>query len=216
MPNGPSGAPLSGSKGGDGEPIWLRCPRQLGELGADGQFQIPRKIICRHCHGSGANTPEDIHECGQCGGRGVIVQRHQVFPGMFTNVQMQYVLPGLRSLSPYLPWAYLPPHEAVRDTDGARCNACAGAGQRIARPCPACKSAKVENVQHTLAVHIPAGAPEGFEEVFTGEADESVDWEAGDVLVRVRSQKAKGAGGWGRHESGILGRVTLGLGEVSE
>lgn len=73
----------------------------------------------------------------------------------------------------------------------------------------------MEAIQHTLAVHIPAGAPEGFEEVFSGEADESTEWEAGDVVVRVRSRKAQGGGGWGRHESGILGRVTLGLGEVS-
>jgi DnaJ-related protein SCJ1 len=63
-------------------------------------------------------------------------------------------------------------------------------------------------------VHIPAGAAEGFEEVFKGEADESTEWEAGDVVVRVRSQR-KSSGGWSRHESGILGRVVLGLGEVS-
>lgn len=62
-------------------------------------------------------------------------------------------------------------------------------------------------------MHIPAGAPEGFEEVFHGEADESVDWEAGDVIVRVRSQRREGD--WARHESGILGRVTLSVGEVS-
>lgn len=68
-------------------------------------------------------------------------------------------------------------------------------------------------------MHIPAGAPEGYEEVFHGEADESVDWEAGDVVVRVRSQRTAGGGEegaeWARHESGILGRVVLGVGEVS-
>lgn len=48
--------------------------------------------------------------------------------------------------------------------------------------------------------------------MFHGEADESVDWEAGDVIVRVRSQRREG--GWARHESGILGRVTLSVGEV--
>jgi DnaJ-related protein SCJ1 len=63
-------------------------------------------------------------------------------------------------------------------------------------------------------VHIPAGAPEGFEEVFVGEADEGVDWEAGDVVVRVRSQRKEGEGEWARHESGLLGRVTLSAAEV--
>ena len=52
------------------------------------QFDIPRKIICRHCHGSGAHSEKDIQECNTCGGRGMMIQRHQVFPGMFTNVQM--------------------------------------------------------------------------------------------------------------------------------
>lgn len=63
-------------------------------------------------------------------------------------------------------------------------------------------------------MHIPAGAPEGFEEVFRGEADESPDWEAGDVVVKVRSARRDGHGGWGRKESGIIGRVTLSVAEV--
>ncbi|WWC67101.1 uncharacterized protein I206_101008 [Kwoniella pini CBS 10737] len=147
------------------------------------EFQIPRKIICTHCHGSGAESDRDIHECDRCGGRGMTIQRHQVFPGMVTNVQMQ-------------------------------CNHCHGKGQRITRPCHLCHSAKVIDTQHTLAVHIPAGAPEGFEEVFSGEADESTDWEAGDVVVRVRSRKGENEGGWGRKEGGVIGRVVLGVAEA--
>ncbi|WVQ64558.1 uncharacterized protein L199_002725 [Kwoniella botswanensis] len=147
------------------------------------EFQIPRKIICTHCHGSGAESDKDIHECQHCGGRGMTVQRHQVFPGMFTNVQMQ-------------------------------CNHCNGKGKRITRPCHLCKSNKVLDTDHTLAVHIPAGAPEGFEEVFSGEADESTEWEAGDVVVRVRSRREEGQGGWGRKEGGITGRVVLGVAEA--
>ena len=71
-------------------------------------------------------------------------------------------------------------------------------------------------MQHTLAVHIPAGAPEGYEEVFHGEADESVDWEAGDVVVRVRSRRTEGEGTWARKESGVLGRITLSVAEVGQ
>lgn len=51
--------------------------------------------------------------------------------------------------------------------------------------------------------------------MFSGEADESTEWEAGDVVVRVRSQKKDGAGGWGRKENGIVGRVVLSVAEVS-
>lgn len=67
-----------------------------------------------------------------------------------------------------------------------------------------------------MAVHIPAGAPEGFEEVFHGEADESVDWEAGDVVVRVKSTKKEGKGAWGRKDAGVLGRITLSVAEVRQ
>ncbi len=73
---------------------------------------------------------------------------------------------------------------------------------------------KTIQTQHTLAVHIPAGAPESYEEVFHGEADEGVDWDAGDVVVRVRSRRAQGEGFWSRKESGLVGRVTLSIAEV--
>ena len=55
------------------------------------QFQIPRKIICTQCAGSGAASEADIQQCTQCNGQGIVIQRHQVFPGMVTNVQMTYV-----------------------------------------------------------------------------------------------------------------------------
>lgn len=63
-------------------------------------------------------------------------------------------------------------------------------------------------------MHIPAGAPEGFEEVFHGEADESTEWEAGDVVVRVRSRTPEGHGQWSRKNGGLIGRVTLSVAEV--
>lgn len=105
-------------------------------------------------------------------------------------------------------------HPVARSQLTVRCQQCGGKGRRIARACPRCKGSKVLDTQHTLAVHIPAGAPEGFEEVFQGEADESTEWEAGDVVVRVRSQKKDQGGGWGRKENGIVGRVTLSVAEV--
>ncbi|ADV24599.1 chaperone regulator [Cryptococcus gattii Ru294] len=147
------------------------------------EFQIPRRVICSHCHGSGAESEKDIHTCNKCGGQGVVVQRHQVFPGMFTNVQMT-------------------------------CPHCNGKGKQITRSCHVCHSEKTVQTQHTLALHIPAGAPEGFEEIFHGEADEQIDMEAGDVVVRVRSKMNEGEGAWRRKENGILGRVTLSVAEA--
>ena len=97
-----------------------------------------------------------------------------------------------------------------------RCTQCSGKGVRITRLCGTCNGNKVIQIQHNLAVHIPAGAPENFEEVFSGEADESMDWEAGDVIVRVKSRRTEGDGGWGRKDGGVLGRVTLSVAEVSE
>lgn len=96
-----------------------------------------------------------------------------------------------------------------------RCPTCGGKGKQIHRQCHLCRGQKTLDTQHTLAVHIPAGAPEGYEEVFHGEADEGVDWEAGDVVVRVRSQRQEGQGAWARKESGLVGRVTLSVAEVS-
>ncbi|GFZ44621.1 hypothetical protein JCM24511_02345 [Saitozyma sp. JCM 24511] len=176
--------------GGGGPPQEQRGPGlltnlevSLADMYTGRTFQIPRKVICSHCHGSGAHSAGDIHDCNHCNGQGVVVQRHQVFPGMFTNVQMT-------------------------------CPHCSGKGKRIAKMCSQCHGEKVVQTEHTLAVHIPGGAPEGFEEVFAGEADENVEWEAGDVVVRVRSQRREGEGDWARHESGILGRVTLSAAEA--
>ena len=54
--------------------------------------------------------------------------------------------------------------------------------------------------------------PEGHEVVFEGEADESPDWEPGDVVIRIRSKKERG--GWRRKESGLYWRETLSVEEV--
>jgi len=61
------------------------------------------------------------------------------------------------------------------------CSDCQGKGTVIRKPCPHCHSAKIIPSRITLSLHLPKGAPEGFEVVFDGDADESPDWDAGDV-----------------------------------
>lgn len=94
------------------------------------------------------------------------------------------------------------------------CNECQGRGKVIKRSCPHCNGNKV--VEHTqeLTLEIAPGTPEGHEVVFDGEADESPDWEAGDVVIRVRSKKDKGS--WRRKETSLYWRETIGIDEVCE
>lgn len=56
-------------------------------------FNLARKETCTECEGSGARSDQDIVQCGTCDGRGIRLIRHQLGPGMFTQVQAQYVLP---------------------------------------------------------------------------------------------------------------------------
>ncbi|KAJ9114490.1 hypothetical protein QFC20_001363 [Naganishia adeliensis] len=148
------------------------------------EVTVPRQILCDHCRGSGAMTDGDIKQCGTCGGRGMVIQRAQVFPGMFTNMQ-------------------------------TTCSTCAGKGKVIHRACPHCKGAKTMSHPNTLEVDVPPGAPEGWETILEGEADESPDWEAGDVIIRVRSRAGVGeAGGWRRKDAGLYRREVLSVDEA--
>lgn len=93
------------------------------------------------------------------------------------------------------------------------CPDCGGRGKVIKKVCPHCKGAKtVDHTQH-YTLEIPRGMPEGQEVVFEGEADENPDWEAGDIVLRVRSKKQKG--GWRRKDIGLYWKESIGVDEVS-
>lgn len=92
------------------------------------------------------------------------------------------------------------------------CNECGGRGTVIVKKCPHCNGEKVvEHIQH-YTLDIEPGMPEGHDVLFDGEGDESPDWEPGDVILRVRSQKEQG--GWRRKESTLYWRETIGVDEV--
>jgi len=56
--------------------------------GVETDFTIEKQMICETCSGSGS---QDGHKdtCGQCGGRGMVVQKLQLAPGIFQQVQSQ-------------------------------------------------------------------------------------------------------------------------------
>lgn len=94
----------------------------------------------------------------------------------------------------------------------ATCNECGGRGTIIVRKCPHCGGEKVLDHTAHYTLEVTPGMPEGHEVVFDGEGDESPDWEPGDVILRVRSQKVRG--GWRRKESSLYWRETIGIEEA--
>jgi DnaJ-related protein SCJ1 len=92
------------------------------------------------------------------------------------------------------------------------CNECGGRGKIIKRQCPHCKGEKVLDHTAPYTLEIEKGMPEGYEVVFEGEADESPDWEPGDVVLRIRSRKEQGE--FKRKEISLYWRETIGVDEV--
>ncbi|GAA6013123.1 hypothetical protein JCM8202_003028 [Rhodotorula sphaerocarpa] len=92
------------------------------------------------------------------------------------------------------------------------CDRCGGRGQSIKHVCPACKGHRIVDTQSDLNLHIDRGMPEGAEVVFEGEADETPDYEAGDVIVRVRSKKTQG--GFVRKESNLYWKEPISVAEA--
>ncbi|KAF8505187.1 hypothetical protein JB92DRAFT_2833119 [Gautieria morchelliformis] len=92
------------------------------------------------------------------------------------------------------------------------CTGCGGKGKIITEQCPHCSGQKV--VPHTqhYTLNVPVGVAEGSEFVFEGEGDESPDWEAGDVVIRVRGGKKKG--GWRRKETSLYWTESIGVEEA--
>ncbi len=54
---------------------------------AEHEFSIEKQQICEECEGSGSADGE-VDTCGKCGGRGMVVQKHMLAPGIFQQVQM--------------------------------------------------------------------------------------------------------------------------------
>lgn len=91
-------------------------------------------------------------------------------------------------------------------------HSCGGRGKSIKHVCTACRGHRIVEQQSELNLHIDRGMPEGAEIVFEGEADESPDWVAGDVIVRVRSKKERG--GFVRKESNLYWKEPISVSEV--
>lgn len=92
------------------------------------------------------------------------------------------------------------------------CNDCGGRGKVVKSVCPHCRGAKILDHTAHFTLEVEKGCPEGHQIVFEGEADESPDWEPGDVVLRVRSRKEQG--GFKRKETSLYWTETIGVDEV--
>jgi hypothetical protein len=92
------------------------------------------------------------------------------------------------------------------------CDQCGGRGRMTTHLCPVCRGHRVVQSTAQLDLDIDRGLAEGSEIVFEGEADESPEWAAGDIIVRVRSQAQ--AGGFTRKDAHLYWREAIGLSEA--
>eukprot|EP00124_Ichthyophonus_hoferi_P000179 Ihof_evm16s6 gene=Ihof_evmTU16s6 len=58
-------------------------------IGRTIEVEVVNQQLCPHCRGTGAHSKADLHVCGRCQGTGTVIQRHQVAPGFFQQVQSQ-------------------------------------------------------------------------------------------------------------------------------
>ncbi|KAL1967862.1 hypothetical protein VTN77DRAFT_2551 [Rasamsonia byssochlamydoides] len=73
-------------KGPDME-VRLQLPLRDFYTGREVEFQVEKQQICESCEGSGSADGK-VEVCDKCGGRGVVIQKHMLAPGMFQQVQM--------------------------------------------------------------------------------------------------------------------------------
>jgi DnaJ-related protein SCJ1 len=139
--------------------------------------------------------------CEDCSGTGAedpkYVVRCDVCNGRGMKVVKQMLAPGI--------------FQQMQTT----CDRCRGTGNMIKKPCKTCQGNKVhrEKVQHDVS--IPAGMPFNGQLVIENEADESPDWEPGDLVLTIReTSNAAMNGGFRRKGVDLFLDVPIGVGEA--
>jgi len=136
--------------------------------------------------------------CDHCRGSGAAsdshIQKCSVCDGSGVQITRQQMFPGM----------------VVQGQ--TTCTRCGGKGKVITQHCPHCSGQKVRPHTQHYTLMVPVGAPEGHQVMYENEGDENPEWEAGDVIVRIRSRKKNG--GWRRKESSLYWTEVIGIDEA--
>ncbi|KAK4574185.1 DnaJ- protein scj1 [Recurvomyces mirabilis] len=82
------GQQRGGQRRGPNMEVRIAVPLRNFYTGADHQFKIEKQAICSKCSGSGSEDGQR-DTCGRCNGQGMVIQKHQLAPGIFQQMQMQ-------------------------------------------------------------------------------------------------------------------------------
>jgi DnaJ-related protein SCJ1 len=67
--------------------VRVHIPLRDFYTGKDHEFSVEKQQICEECEGSGSADGK-VETCNQCGGRGIVIQKHMLAPGIFQQIQM--------------------------------------------------------------------------------------------------------------------------------
>lgn len=77
-----------GQRRGPDMEVRMQLPLRDFYNGIETEFTVEKQQICEDCEGSGS-ADGVVETCSKCGGRGAVIQKHMLAPGIFQQVQMQ-------------------------------------------------------------------------------------------------------------------------------
>ncbi|KAI9883348.1 MAG: hypothetical protein M1823_004882 [Watsoniomyces obsoletus] len=75
-----------GQRRGPNMEVTVHLPLRDFYTGATREFSVEKQMICETCEGTGSHDGK-IDTCTHCGGRGVVIQKHMLAPGIFQQMQ---------------------------------------------------------------------------------------------------------------------------------
>jgi DnaJ-related protein SCJ1 len=77
-----------GQRKGQNMEVRVAMPLRDFYTGAEHEFKVEKQAICEKCSGSGSEDGQRS-KCHRCNGQGMVIQKHQLAPGIFQQMQMQ-------------------------------------------------------------------------------------------------------------------------------